>query len=72
MPLSAPMRGKDGTMLNEIHVPKDTLVLIAAYASNRSTALWGHDVKEWKPERWLAPLPDALIQAKIPGIYAHT
>lgn len=29
------------------------------------------DADEWKPERWFSPLPDALVDARIPGIYSH-
>lgn len=58
-------------MLNEILVPKDTLVLVAIRASNRNIALWGPDAEEWKPERWLSPLPETLLQAHIPGVYSN-
>ena len=40
-------------------------------ASNANRALWGEDVAEWKPERWLAPLPAVLEETRIPGVYAH-
>jgi hypothetical protein len=32
---------------------------------------WGSDVTEWKPERWLAPLPESVVRANIQGIYAN-
>lgn len=71
LPLSVPVRGKDGRMMNEIFVPKDTSVFVGINASNTNTALWGADAYEWKPERWLKPLPDAVLDAKIPGVYAN-
>ena len=71
MPLSTPICGIDGSLINEIHVPKDTLILIGALASNRNPQLWGHDAEEWKPERWLKPLPMAVKEAHIPGVYSH-
>lgn len=71
MPLSAPIRATDGTMMNEVFVPKGTDIIIGIRASNRNRALWGSDVEEWKPERWLSPLPDAVIQAHIPGIFSN-
>lgn len=58
-------------MMHEIFVPKDTSVFVGINASNTNTALWGTDAYEWKPERWLKPLPDAVLDAKIPGVYAN-
>ena len=71
MPLSKPIRGLDGTLINEIPVPEGTIVLIGMLASNRNAELWGPDAEEWKPERWLNPLPEAVTEAHIPGIYSH-
>ncbi|KAK3705727.1 hypothetical protein LTR37_013170 [Vermiconidia calcicola] len=34
-------------------VPKDTTIILAPWAINRSTHLWGADAMEFKPERWL-------------------
>ncbi|THU97070.1 cytochrome P450 [Dendrothele bispora CBS 962.96] len=71
LPLSKPITGVDGTVISEIHVPKDTRILVSILNSNRNPALWGPDALEWKPERWLSPLPDDLIKAHIPGVYSH-
>ncbi|KAF5343004.1 hypothetical protein D9758_013695 [Tetrapyrgos nigripes] len=71
LPLSDPIIGIDGTKMSEILIPKNALMLVSVLNSNRSQALWGSDAGEWKPERWLAPLPDALIKAHLPGVYSH-
>lgn len=71
LPLSIPVRGVDGTLMHEIAVPKGTDITIGILAANRSTALWGPDAHEWKPERWLSPLPDTVTNAHIPGVYSH-
>ncbi|CDO70510.1 hypothetical protein BN946_scf184569.g53 [Trametes cinnabarina] len=71
LPLSEPVRGTDGTMLTEIVVPRGTNIFVAIMAFNRNKALWGEDAHEFKPERWLKPLPDALEKAAIPGVYSH-
>ena len=71
MPLSAPIRATDGSMMNEILVPEGTDIVVGIRASNRNSALWGPDADEWKPERWLKPLPKAVEDARIPGIYAN-
>ncbi len=71
LPLSEPVRCKDGRMIHEILVPKDTSVFVGINASNTNPALWGEDAYKWKPERWLQPLPDTVLDAKIPGVYAN-
>ena len=71
MPLSEPIVGRDGTTMNEILVPKDTTVLLALRACNRSKAIWGDDANEWRPERWMQPLPDSVGNARVPGIYTN-
>ncbi|KAI0828716.1 cytochrome P450 [Trametes gibbosa] len=71
LPLSEPVRGRDGRLMHEILVPKNTSVFVGIQASNTNPALWGADAYEWKPERWMQPLPDAVMEAKIPGVYAN-
>ena len=60
----------DGKLMHEVFVPKGTSVVISILASNRNRALWGPDADEWKPERW-EKLPDAVVNAHIPGVYSH-
>ena len=40
--------------------------------SNDNKAFWGEDAYEWKPERWLDPLPRAVDpdEVRIPSIYS--
>jgi len=71
LPFSKPVTGVDGTPISEVHVPKNTFIMISALNSNRNPDIWGPDALEWKPERWLSPLPDELIEAHIPGVYSH-
>ena len=71
LPLSEPVRGRNGELMNEIVVPRGAMVLAHLQGSNSNKALWGEDALEWKPERWLAPLPDALTTAHIPGVYSN-
>ncbi|KAI0631058.1 cytochrome P450 [Trametes polyzona] len=72
LPLSQPIRGTDGTLLSSIAVPQGTNMFIAIMACNRNEAIWGPDANEWKPERWLAPLPAAVTDAGIPGIHSNS
>ncbi|KJA16173.1 hypothetical protein HYPSUDRAFT_47597 [Hypholoma sublateritium FD-334 SS-4] len=71
LPLSTPIRGVDGRELREIAIPKGTLVNIGILASNRNPEIWGPDADEWKPERWINPLPESVAAAHLPGIYSH-
>ncbi|PIL26672.1 cytochrome P450 [Ganoderma sinense ZZ0214-1] len=71
LPLSQPLRGVDGTMMSEIPITKGTVVLSNIPACNRNKAVWGEDALEWKPERWLQPLPKSVEEAHVPGIYAN-
>ncbi|KAI1784540.1 cytochrome P450 [Ganoderma leucocontextum] len=71
LPLSEPIRGLDGTLMTEIPVPKGTIVHVGVLGSNMNRRTWGDDAWEWKPERWLAPLPDAVAEAHIPGVYSN-
>lgn len=71
LPLGTPIRGRDGKLMDNIFVPNNTMVMVGVIASNRNPALWGPDCDEWKPERWLSPLPDALKDTRLPGIYSN-
>ena len=71
LPLSSPIKGTNGQELNELHVPKGTEIIVSILASNKNPALWGLDSEEWKPERWLNPLPQSILEAQIPGVYSH-
>jgi cytochrome P450 len=53
LPLSVPLKTTIGETVDRLHIAKGTTVAIAVTSVNRSTALWGEDAKEFKPERWL-------------------
>ena len=71
LPLSEPIKDADGKSIHEILVPKDTAIVVAILSANRNKAIWGEDVMEWKPERWLSPLSEAVTRAKTPGVYSN-
>ena len=71
LPLHEPVRGKDGTLMSELTVPKGSVAILNLWACNTNPELWGEDAFEWKPERWLASLPRALEEARVPGVYSH-
>ncbi|PCH40533.1 cytochrome P450 [Wolfiporia cocos MD-104 SS10] len=66
-----PVIGIDGTVITEIAIPKGTEIIIGTLGCNTKKSLWGDDALEWKPNRWLSPLPSAVIKASIPGVYSN-
>lgn len=58
-------------MISDIPVPKGTGVVIGIIASNVNPTIWGPDADEWKPERFLKPLPESVAEAHIPGVYSN-
>ncbi|CCL99518.1 uncharacterized protein FIBRA_01536 [Fibroporia radiculosa] len=71
LPLSEPVVGIDGSLVQEIPVPKGTTVMIGILGCNTRKAVWGEDADEWKPERWLSPLPGTVTKTTIPGVYSN-
>jgi cytochrome P450 len=53
VPLTMRVAAKNSTILSH-PIPKGTTIIISPWAINRSPELWGEDVDEFKPERWLA------------------
>lgn len=70
MPVTEPIRLRDGTYANAVPIPKGTHVIANIAACNRDPALWGADANEWRPSRWLEPLPREVEEAHIPGVYS--
>ena len=71
LPLHEPIRGKDGTLITEVTVPKGTVAVLDLWACNTNKAIWGEDALEWKPDRFLSPLPRTVEEARIPGVYSN-
>ena len=71
LPLYTPIKDINGRELTEIPIPKGTDIIVNITGSNHDPRLWGLDSYEWKPERWLEPLPEEVLKAKIPGVYSN-
>jgi cytochrome P450 len=72
VPLLIPIRGVDGQDMHEIHVPAGTDILVSILGANHHKGTWGEDADDWKPERWLSPLPDSVTANRhIAGVYSH-
>ncbi|KZP11711.1 cytochrome P450 [Athelia psychrophila] len=71
LPLSKPFAGNDGREMTEVLVPRGTTIEVAIIRANREPEVWGSDAYEWKPERWLKPLPSSVADAHYPGVYSN-
>jgi len=71
MPVTKPIHGVDGTPMSEIPLAAGTDIMIGIWHANINPDVWGEDVNEWKPERWLSPLPRSVTDAHLPGIYSN-
>ncbi|KZP14957.1 cytochrome P450 [Athelia psychrophila] len=71
LPFSQPIVGIDGIDIHEITIPKGTIVTVAIMRANRDPDIWGDDMQEWKPERWLTSSPDKVANVHFPGVYSN-
>lgn len=53
LPLSEPIRGRDGKMLDSLYLPHGQTVAIDIMQVNRNKQLFGDDANQFRPERWL-------------------
>ncbi|EJC98472.1 cytochrome P450 [Fomitiporia mediterranea MF3/22] len=73
LPLLWPIKSVDGkTEIKEIPLKKNTNVIISIVGANTNKRIWGEDAEEWKPDRWLKPLPESGTKVRLPGIYSST
>jgi len=71
LPLAWPIKSADGkTEITKIPLKKNTELIISIINANLSKGIWGEDAEQWKPERWLQPLTDSVINAHLPGVYS--
>ncbi|KAG1849951.1 cytochrome P450 [Suillus subalutaceus] len=68
IPLSEPVRTLSGEMTDSICIAKGTLITIPGAAINRSSAIWGPEAKEFKPDRWLT---EDGISGKAKEVQGH-
>jgi len=65
LPLSMPIHNVNGHKIYEIAIPKNTNIFLYIWNLNCDPTIWGDDAAKWRPERWLAPLPETVEAAKI-------
>jgi cytochrome P450 len=70
LPISTPITGVDGKVMESILVPKGTTVYVGISADNHSTQIWGDDALEFRPERWINGKA-AGVTTKLCGVYGN-
>ncbi|KAI5122854.1 hypothetical protein M0805_003148 [Coniferiporia weirii] len=71
LPLGTPCKSEDGlSTIDHLRIRKGQNLIVAFGSVNRLKAVWGADAYEWKPERWLKPLPTSVTNAHIAGVYS--
>ncbi|KAF5360341.1 hypothetical protein D9756_005086 [Leucocoprinus leucothites] len=71
LPFSKPIKTTTGASISEIIVPNGTTLFASFYGANANPDIWGDDAHEWKPERWLKPIPEKVAASHIPTIYSN-
>ncbi|KAJ3890390.1 cytochrome P450 [Lentinula edodes] len=69
LPLNTPVTDKNGIVHREICIKKGQHLLLAISGVNLAKELWGEDAMDFKPERWLSRLPEAVNS--IPGVWGN-
>ncbi|KAJ2934733.1 hypothetical protein H1R20_g2374, partial [Candolleomyces eurysporus] len=69
IPLSKPIHTSTGELVSEIVLAKGQGIHIPLVLINNSEEIWGPDVKEFKPERWLDP--DTTLKGDAKAIQGH-
>ncbi|KAL5482385.1 hypothetical protein ACEPAI_8979 [Sanghuangporus weigelae] len=73
LPLLWPIKSADGkSEIKQIPIKNNTNVIISVIGANTNKRVWGDDAEEWKPERWMQPLPESATKVRLPGIYSST
>ncbi|EJD42473.1 cytochrome P450 [Auricularia subglabra TFB-10046 SS5] len=67
VPLARPVKGKSGTTHTQLLIPADSDVCVGIVLANKDKSLWGPDADEWRPSRWLEPMPEGVKE--LSGIY---
>ncbi|EIN06781.1 cytochrome P450 [Punctularia strigosozonata HHB-11173 SS5] len=71
LPLAFPVVGTDGRTIHEVPIRKRQQIIMGLGGTNSDERIWGPDAKNFKPERWLKPLPGSVAQARVPGVWAN-
>ena len=55
---------RGGVTLHSVHLPMDTVVGINAWVLHRNKEIFGEDVNEFRPERWIDSDPEQIKEMR--------
>lgn len=64
LPLSVPVTTAHGEVVDRVHVPAGTVLVLPANALHVAEAVWGGDAKVFEPARWLEGLANVPERAR--------
>lgn len=68
IPLGTPVEGRDGTLIDSVHLPKGSVIFVPIMCVNTSTAIWGPDAAKFHPDRF-DNLP--AESNAVPGVWGN-
>ncbi|TYJ59076.1 hypothetical protein B9479_000065 [Cryptococcus floricola] len=73
IPLSTPITGKDGNLMDRVEVGKGTTILMPISNANTQSSIWGPRAEEFLPSRWLNPTLETYPESakSVPGVYSN-
>ncbi|WVQ86034.1 hypothetical protein IAT38_008202 [Cryptococcus sp. DSM 104549] len=69
IPLSIPVVGRDGKLVESVHVKKGTKIFIPILSVNTSPAIWGPDAAQFNPHRFISG--DVSAAQALPGTWGN-
>lgn len=68
IPLGQPVTGRDGKVMTEVYVSKDTDFVVPINLVNRLPEIWGPDAETFNPDRWEQK---GYPNTYIPGVWGN-
>ncbi|WVW79570.1 hypothetical protein I302_101539 [Kwoniella bestiolae CBS 10118] len=70
VPLGTPVKGRDGKMMDSVHLPKGATMMIPILNVNTSIYVWGPDAEQFNPDRFLKPTASES-NTSVPGVWGN-
>nr|XP_018259389.1 cytochrome P450 [Kwoniella dejecticola CBS 10117]OBR81547.1 cytochrome P450 [Kwoniella dejecticola CBS 10117] len=71
VPLSVPVKGRDGKMIESINLPKGAMLMIPILNVNTLEQVWGPDADKFNPERFLKSSSLSSNDVSVGGVWGN-
>lgn len=71
IPLSKPITLRSGKEVDYVNIKKGQQILIPVLSIHKDKDIWGEDAEEFRPDRWLDGVPEALAANKGASVYSY-